>query len=315
MKVAEVTTKCLCTVSGVSIKQDVKILFQKVKRSHGRDDILCNGINAAASSKRVANYLVMKGMVAHWEKKVVDADYCERTPQGKENYMTVLSRGDPKRFLPDPPILFTLKECTQVCAMSQKITAEFVNTPELFDDFPPEVRFLEQALSAKGGTPLRRLMMDEFCPAQGITPKGLREGLRRLKVQLENMQIDPYADITNILERLVNAMAVGSDDQRSPYVPYLANQDPNGPGAFQTYTFNHEKLSLVRFLDSQQESAGAIEAPEMPDVGASLGGFFNMGGAPKSSEAKREEKDAETAKNKYYKVPKERAVGRPHELG
>jgi hypothetical protein len=266
--------------------------------------------------ERVANYLVLKGMVAHWEKKVVDADYIEKTPMTKENYISVLARGDPKRLLPDPPILFSLRECTQVCAMAQKMTAEFVNTPELFDDFPPEVRFLEKALSIKGGTPMRQYMINQFCPAEGITPAALLEGLRRLMIQFENMQIDPYADITNIIERLANAMAVGTDDELDPYVIYLANKDRNGPGAFQTYTMNHEKLSLVRFLDSQYDRAGgvSISAPEMP---AGFGNFFNFGGSPASSSASTTVKTtsaASTSEIDIYQVPKERAAGRPHNL-
>jgi hypothetical protein len=93
----------------------------------------CNG----ELYERCANYLVLKGMVAHWEKKVVDAEYTERVPQTKDNYITVLSRGDPKRYLPDPPILFTLRECAQVAGMAQQMTKAFVESPELFDDLPP----------------------------------------------------------------------------------------------------------------------------------------------------------------------------------
>lgn len=205
--------------------------------------------------ERVGNYLVLKGMVAHWEKKVVDADYVEKTPQTKENFVSVLARGDPKRYLPDPPILFALKECTQVCAMAQQMCNLFVETEELFGDFPPEVVFLEEALKVKGGTALRKYMIDDFCPARGITPEGLREGMKRFYQQLENMQIDPYGDLTNKVEALYSAMAVGTEDQRDPYVPYLSNGDPNGPGFFQTYTFNYAKQSIVRFLDNQYPSA------------------------------------------------------------
>jgi hypothetical protein len=222
--------------------------------------------------ERCANYLVLKGMVAHWEKKVKDAEYVERTPQGRDNFMTVLATGDPKRYLPDPPILYTLRECTQVCAMAQQMTKTFCETPELFDDLPPEVRFLERALVITGGTALRKFVVDEFCPAEGITPEGLREGMRRLDQQLDNMQIDPYGDLKNILDKLCKAMAVGTDDERNPYDEYLANKDPKGPGYFQSYTFNHEKLSLVRFLDSQYPSAGTQEVVKPGDRGVSIVG-------------------------------------------
>lgn len=263
---------------------------------------------------RCANYLVLKGMVAHWEKKVVDADYLEKTPQTKENYMTVLSRGDPKRYLPDPPILFTLRECTQVCLMAQQMTKAFVETPELFDDLPPEVRFLEAALSIQGGAPLRRFVVEEFCPMEGITPEALREGMRRLLVQFENMQLDPYGDITNLIDRLCAAAALGTDDERDPYVAYLASRDKDAPGSFQTYTFDAEPLSRVRFLDSQYERAGAKEKqPRSVPVGG--GGFFNFGGdqAAAAPEPKLPAKEASSGER--YKVPQVRALGRPHELG
>jgi hypothetical protein len=267
---------------------------------------------------RCANYLVLKGMVAHWEKKLVDADYTERTAQTKENYVSYMARGDPRRFLPDPPILFTLKECTQVCAMSQQMTKAFVETPSLFDDLPPEVRFVEFALKIQGGTALRQFVVNDFCPKENITPQGLREGLRRLICQLENMQTDPYADITNVLERLSKAMAVGTDDERNPYEIYLANKDPNGPGKFQTYTFNHEKLSLVRFLDSQYESAGNTgkSSSGIPEPSGGLdklfGGILNP---EPSTPPPRRNSNQNDEVGDFYAVPKERAAGRPHNLG
>jgi hypothetical protein len=265
--------------------------------------------------ERCANFLVLKGMVAHWEKKLVDADYTERTIQTKENYVSVMARGDPRRFLPDPPILFTLKECAQVCAMSQQMTKAFVETPSLFDDLPPEVRFIEAALRIEGGTALRKFVVEDFCPKENITPEGLREGLRRLICQLENMQIDPYADLTNLLERLSKAMAVGTDDERNPYEIYLTNTDPNGPGKFQTYTFNHEKLSLVRFLDSQYESAGSSDTTAVSD--SQLGGLDNLfGGFLKNSAGSTPLRSNPVEEvGDFYTVPKERAAGRPHNLG
>ena len=259
--------------------------------------------------ERTANYLVLKGMVAQWEKKVVDADYVERTPQGKDNYVSILARGDPRRYLPDPPILFTLKECTQVAYMAQQMTKAFVETPELFDDLPPEIRFIESAFQMQGGTALRKFMIEEFCPKEGITPEALREGMRRLIAQLDNMQTDPYGDITNKLEQLEKAMSVGSDDERSPYAPYILSKGKNGPGHFQTYTFNHEKLSLVRFLDSQYDGGTVPEVPS-DATGGVFGGLFNFGGESKTTKPKETDKSGDT-----YRVPAQRAAGRPHNLG
>ena len=262
--------------------------------------------------ERCANYLVLKGMVAHWEKKVVDADRVDKTPQTKSNYISVLSMGDPRRYLPDPPILFTLRECTQVCLMAQQMTKAFVETSDLFDDMPPEIRFLEQALAIRGSAPLRKFIIEDFCPKEGITPEALREGMRRLMVQLESMQVDPYADITNIVERLIIAMSIGSTDaERDPYAPYLLNKDPNGPGAFQTYTFDHDKLSLVRFLDSQYERSGAVaDAPAAPALGGMFGFASLSAPAPGSTSPVKSATDGDR-----YKVPAVRAARRPHELG
>jgi hypothetical protein len=194
--------------------------------------------------------------------------------------------------------------------MAQQMTKAFVETPELFDDLPPEIKFLEQALAIRGATPLRKFVIEDFCPKEGITPEALREGMRRLLVQLESMQVDPYADITNILERLIIAMSIGTPDgDRDAYAPYLLNKDPNGPGGFQTYTFDHDKLSLVRFLDSQYERSGAAaEAPATPG----LGGLFAFGAPPASTASPATSSSSEGDR---YKVPAVRAARRPHELG
>lgn len=203
--------------------------------------------------ERTASYLVLKGMVAHWEKKVLDSEYFENTAETRSNFIDVLMVGDPKRYLPDPPIIFRYDEVVRITLMAQNMTAQFVSTPELFDDLPPEVRFFEAATFIKGGTSLRQYMIEEFCPKEGITPEGLREGMRRLEAQLANMQIDPYADLKNVMSRLVDTMAVGTDDARDPYSNYLYNLSRDSPGYFQTYTFNHDRQSLVRFLDSAKE--------------------------------------------------------------
>lgn len=276
----------------------------------------CNG----EVYERVGNYLVLKGMVAHWEKKVVDADFIEKNPQTKENFVSILSRGDPKRYLPDPPILFTLKECTQVCAMAQQMCNLFVETEKLFGDFPPEVVFLEEALKIKGGTALRKYMIDDFCPSRGITPEALREGMKRFYQQLENMQIDPYGDLTNKVEALYSAMAVGTDDENDPYISYLANPDPKGPGYFQTYTFNYARQSIVRFLDNQYPSAGNVDLISMPsddsnEGGFNLGNLFNFGGGDSAPKNALRSEPNPFEKETVYKVPDERSEGRPHELG
>ena len=156
--------------------------------------------------ERTANYLVLKGMQCTWEKKVRDAETVESTVETPENYLVLLGTGDPRRYLPAPDILYELKDCAQVCAMAQKMVKTFCEDSVLFDDLPVEIRFLEAALSIQGGTALRKFIVDEFCPIEGVSPEGLREGMRRLVQQLDNMYMDPYSDIRNVVDRLTKLM-------------------------------------------------------------------------------------------------------------
>ena len=180
--------------------------------------------------ERTACYLVLKGMVAHWEKKTRDAEYVESTVEDRGNFFDMLMVGDPKRYLPDPPIIYRYNECVRIALMAQIMTVPFVSKPTLFDDLPAEVRFIEASSFVKGGSALRRFIVDEFCPAENVSPESLREGVRRLDVQLSNMQIDLYGDLKNVVGRLCDAIAVGTDDARDPYEPYLMDLSGDGPG-------------------------------------------------------------------------------------
>jgi hypothetical protein len=218
--------------------------------------------------ERTANYLVLKSMVAHWEKKYNDAMALEEIPDSEGmNFMAQLYTGDPKRYLPDPPIIFRLNEVSRIVVMAQKMCKAFVDESELFDDLPPEVQFVEKALSIQGGTALRKYMLEEFCPTNNVDASSLREGLRRLYQQMFNMQLDPYGDLTMTLWNLCVATSVGTEDARDPHEEYIANirgtKYETNPGFFQTYTFDHDKNSLVRFLDSakviEKGTAGSAE--------------------------------------------------------
>jgi len=215
--------------------------------------------------------------------------------------------GDPKRYLPDPPIIYRYNECVRIASMAQNMTFQFVNNPELFDDLPVEVRFIEKSTYIQGGTALRRFIVEEFCPDEGISPEGLREGVRRLDVQLSNMQIDPYGELKSVVGRLCDAMSVGTDDERDPYARYLTNLDPNGPGAFQTYTFDHDKQSMVRFLDNVKELKGEVGGADsvFNRLTTEAKGFLNF--------AKKE--DTVIEDDAFYVTPDDRACGRPSNLG
>ncbi len=266
--------------------------------------------------QRTAHYFVLKGMVAHWEKKVNDAEYVETAPMKEDvDFLQLLMVGDPKRYLPDPPIIFRYNECVRIALMAQNMTRAFVSTPELYDDLPPEVRFVEEASFIKGGTALREYMVKTFCPNEGITPEGLREGLKRLDIQMSNLQIDPYGDLRNVISRLIDACAVGTDDEYDPYLPYLVGSiNADSPGYFQTYTIDHDRQSMVRFLDSaktiQQGSIGPTDnlAEQLSREASNLFGF---GAKPATPTVEVQKND----KKVPYKTPDARACGRPHNLG
>jgi hypothetical protein len=273
--------------------------------------------------ERTANYLVLKSMVAHWEKKYNDAMELEALPDDEGAFMAQLYTGDPKRYLPDPPIIFRLAEVSRITSMAQQMVKAFVEEEELFNDLPAEVKFIESALSIKGGTALRQFMLEEFCPNENVDPASLREGLKRLYQQMFNMQIDPYGDLTMTLWNLCVATSVGTDEARDPYQEYIANAKgtsyENNPGFFQTYTFNHDKNSLVRFLDSsktiEKGTAGSTEdvTRQIQGEAMQLLGFSFGGGGGSPNPATR---SAETeTKQKDYVVPEDRAIGRPHMMG
>ena len=131
--------------------------------------------------------------------------------------------------------------------------------------------------------------------------------------------VDPYGDLTNVIGRLVEAMAVGTNDERDPYLKYLVSAGSDfdsNPGFFQTYTFDHDTLSLVSFLDrpTKDLQEGKVGADEL---GEQLG--RDLLKISSSLMATREEEDL-SAQRKIvddgpYQVPETRAVGRPHMMG
>lgn len=132
-------------------------------------------------------------------------------------------------------------------------------------------------------------------------------------------EVDPYGDLTNVIGRLVEAMAVGTDDERDPYLKYLASLDndfESNPGFFQTYTFDYDTLSLVSFLDrpTKDLQEGKVGAD---DLGEQLGRDLQK--ISSSLMATREEEDLSAQRKLIddgpYQVPETRSVGRPHMMG
>ena len=232
--------------------------------------------------ERSSAYLVLKGMQCTWEKKVRDAEVIENTVQTEDNYYKILATGDPRRYHPEPEVIWESKECQRVCAMGIQMVKTFVNDETYFADLPVECRFIEAALTIQGGAALRAFITDDFCPREQITPAALREGMRRLLAQLDSMYLDPYADIRNVVDKLQKAMTVGSgDDERNPYEPYLQSLSVDSPAYFQTYTFNHNPMSLVRFLDAKkfepnkQNTAASSETNENPFAAVSYIPYYD----------------------------------------
>jgi len=267
--------------------------------------------------ERTATYLILKGMAANWQQKTSDADYFENTQLPKESQASLLYVGDPKRYLPDPPIIFRYSEVIRIASMAQQTVATFVNDTALFDDLPVEVRFIESALKVKDGTTLRKFVVEDFCPSEEITPSALREGVRRLYAQLENVQLDPYGDLKNTLGKLCEAMESGTNEENDPYEPYILDIDSKAPGWFETYTFYHDGDSMIRFLDNAFD-VDAENLGNTDDIISQLKGdvktLFDFG--PFDLRKKKEEKVFSTAtEDDDYVPPPERSLGRPHMLG
>ena len=144
-KSAETLTDVLNGGSSISAPFRQMLLDAEGKVGPNFGNLDLNSFCSGELYERTACYLVLKGMVAHWEKKVRDAEYVEATPETQNNFIDLLMTGDPKRYLPDPPIIFRYNECIRITLMAQNMTSQFANTPELYDDLPPEVRFVESA--------------------------------------------------------------------------------------------------------------------------------------------------------------------------
>merc|ERR1712071_233938 len=99
----------------------------------------------------------------------------------------------------------------------------------------------------------------------------------------------------------------------NPYADYLYNLDRNGTGYFQTYTFNHDQNSLVRFLDNARK----IESGSMgnsDDVFKQLTGEAKMMLGLQKQPEYSDPTDGEDVEE-IYTPPAKRSLGRPHMTG
>lgn len=193
--------------------------------------------------ERAATYIVLKGMQCHWEKRLRDAEKLSTMILTRKNRFIYTKTGDPRRYAEDKAI-YTVEDCSRVCTVAVKMAKEFVQNPALYDDLPVELRFLEEALSIKGGAALRNYVVKEFCPRENITPEALREKMARLTQQLHSMYKDPYLEIYMVLNKLLTAIRKETPEDRTPYAPYSMGWKKGTPGYFETYTWNVVPQSL-----------------------------------------------------------------------
>jgi len=270
--------------------------------------------------ERAGAFIVLKSLCSLWEKKTVDAQSIQNTPSTRTNFVTLLCMGDPKRFLPGNNAITGLEDCAKIAFQAQQLFDAFINEPTLFDDLPPELRFIAAAGKISSGTELRRYMIEDFCPQEGIEPEALREGVRRLVVSLQQMQIENYGDFAILADKLADAMAKGSPDERDPYFDWNYNLSPDAPGFFQTYTFNHDVNSMVRFLDNVKTIEEGSMGPTdelLNQFNINFNTFFGDDNDKEEQTRKRIERmtSSDDGDIEPYDVPEKRALGRPHDLG
>mmetsp|Transcript_24059 Transcript_24059/g.50158 ORF Transcript_24059/g.50158 Transcript_24059/m.50158 type:complete len:519 (+) Transcript_24059:1-1557(+) len=198
-----------------------------------------------------ATWVVLQGMRSVWEKKTRDQRYYEGTKRDSKNTMEYLSRGDPNRFNSDSDRKFyPLEDTERMTGWAQNMASTFSSNPTLMGMIGRDMRFVDKAILVEGGTEVRRIAY-EFAKEEGIEVEELREGVKRLLCQLENMQPDPYGKFTRIVNDVVKAMEVGTDDERSIYGEWLYSNRKDGPGWFQTYRMPESDLSMLRFLENE----------------------------------------------------------------
>ena len=153
---------------------------------------------------------------------------------------------------------------------------------------------------------------------KGITPESLREGVRRVVVSLQQMQVENYGDFAVLADKLADAMAKGSPDERDPYFDWNYNLSPDAPGYFQTYTFDHDVNSMVRFLDNVKTIEEGSMGPTdeiMNQFNIKFDSFFSSEEKEREERARKRQERAMSDKPEPYEVPEKRSLGRPHMLG
>ncbi|GMH73926.1 hypothetical protein TrST_g6629 [Triparma strigata] len=229
------------------------------------------------------SWIVLQAMRLTWEKKTRDSQYYSTTSRTKKNEMIWLSTGDPNRFNVDSDRKFyDYDDTVRMCSWAQKMSTTFSSEPDLWKALLPEFRFVDVAMGIESGTEVRSKMY-EFCEGEGIEVEDLKEGVMRLAVQLDNMQPDPYGKFARVVMDLRDAMFQGGEDPLERFDEYLYKKD--GEGWFETYSFEKEDMSMLRFLENEVDVKEGGLGP-MDEVLRQ----FGFGGIVNAMSTKKEER-------------------------
>ena len=206
-----------------------------------------------------------------WLCRVRDAkERDEIGPRTRENEFEFLSTGDPNVLNPDNENIYGTEETTRICAMAQKMSLLFGSTESLMSGLPAEVRLADRGLKCRTGTELRAELF-RFSEEEGVSSESLLEAVGRLVVQMENLQLEPYGRLTQILADMLKALKMGTPMEKDAdmYLPHLF-PEPGHPAFFVPYSFEEDsRFSFSSFLDDfrVKEETGFDDVGDAPDLG------------------------------------------------
>jgi len=229
--------------------------------------------------ERVGAWVVLKGLVALWEKRTRDQQWREDTPMTSDNMVEWMLMGDPRILLPkadaaasNVPPFYSAEDCGKIAIMCRKMSNEFVINPALFDDLPVELRYLEKATVIPSGTELRKFTVNEFCVEEDISLDGLIEGIKRFEVMLESMMVENYSPFLKVITGVRRAISVGTPEEIDPFSDYIDdNQNPNSPGHFEVYHEDPLEGSMMEYLAASDTAKNKNSVGDMNVVLNQLG--------------------------------------------
>uniref|UniRef100_A0A7S4D4Y1 Uncharacterized protein n=1 Tax=Heterosigma akashiwo TaxID=2829 RepID=A0A7S4D4Y1_HETAK len=200
----------------------------------------------------LATWLLLKAAVAEWEKRRAqlksDIEFMETVLKN-----VWLTEGREQR---------QLESAEYMCALVQGMSLKLAERPELFDQLPPEARFLEQALRMNTGTEVRQYALQEFLPREGLdgVPE-LVARVRALGVATEFLSAKTFTSINVAIEEVVACLTAGTPEQADLYVRAFNT----GNIGFRTYKVTIDK-EYEDALDPQNMGTNADLAPDVRTI-------------------------------------------------